>query len=103
MLHDPAVYENPSEFRPERHIATDSKPAERDPVRIVFGFGRRFEEIECNCTEELPLTVIMSSQILSGSTFGAAVSKLFSYLDELTFISYDHTDFHIRRQYSFRF
>ncbi|KAF8625149.1 hypothetical protein AX17_006927 [Amanita inopinata Kibby_2008] len=41
MLHDPNTYPEPFAFRPERHIATDGKPVERDPRTICFGFGRR--------------------------------------------------------------
>ena len=40
-MHDPKVYTSPDEFNPDRFIATASKPAERDPHDIVFGFGRR--------------------------------------------------------------
>ncbi|KAI0069200.1 cytochrome P450 [Artomyces pyxidatus] len=41
MLHDPAVYSNPWEFDPERFIASEGKPAELDPRKCCFGFGRR--------------------------------------------------------------
>ncbi|KAI1792480.1 O-methylsterigmatocystin oxidoreductase [Ganoderma leucocontextum] len=41
-MHDPAVYEDPHAFRPERFIQ-DGKfdPSVQDPVPFVFGFGRR--------------------------------------------------------------
>ena len=41
-MHDPAVYEDPDVFRPERFIR-DGKldPDVRDPYAYVFGFGRR--------------------------------------------------------------
>ena len=41
-MHDPAVYEDPDEFRPERFIR-DGKldPSVQDPVSFIFGFGRR--------------------------------------------------------------
>ncbi|KLO11753.1 cytochrome P450 [Schizopora paradoxa] len=39
MLHDPSVYTDPEAFKPERHLGAQP---ERDPVKIVFGFGRRF-------------------------------------------------------------
>ncbi|KAL4062156.1 cytochrome P450 [Scleroderma citrinum] len=41
MLHDPRVYSDPMEFRPERFLACGSKDPEPDPRTIAFGFGRR--------------------------------------------------------------
>ncbi|KAK0450594.1 cytochrome P450 [Desarmillaria tabescens] len=41
MLHDPAVYDQPFEFKPERFIRTESKEPEFDPHKVAFGFGRR--------------------------------------------------------------
>ncbi|KAG6871539.1 hypothetical protein C0995_003461, partial [Termitomyces sp. Mi166 len=41
MLHDPEVYPEPSEFQPERHIATPGKPAQQNPRHVCFGYGRR--------------------------------------------------------------
>ena len=41
-MHDPSVYSNPYEFKPERFLpASKGGLAEPDPVPIVFGFGRR--------------------------------------------------------------
>ena len=42
-MHDPALYEDPDVFRPERFIR-DGKldPSVQDPLAFVFGFGRRF-------------------------------------------------------------
>ncbi len=41
-MHDPEVYENPHEFRPERFIKDGQLDAgTRDPYEYVFGFGRR--------------------------------------------------------------
>lgn len=46
MLHDDAIYSNPTSFQPERYLDSEGKlkTLERieDPSRIVFGFGRRF-------------------------------------------------------------
>ena len=41
-MHDPEVYEEPFEFRPERFIRDGMlDPSVRDPVDYVFGYGRR--------------------------------------------------------------
>ncbi|KAI0642012.1 CyP450 monooxygenase [Trametes meyenii] len=42
MLHDPEVYDEPHEFRPERFLHDGKLDTNvRDPTSIVFGFGRR--------------------------------------------------------------
>ncbi|KZV68640.1 cytochrome P450 [Peniophora sp. CONT] len=40
IQHDPAIFERPSEFMPERHLL-DGSLIPDDSSRIVFGFGRR--------------------------------------------------------------
>jgi cytochrome P450 len=41
MLHDPSVYSDPMEFKPERFIASEGHEPEQDPHNVCFGFGRR--------------------------------------------------------------
>ncbi|EEA29076.1 hypothetical protein TMatcc_002549 [Talaromyces marneffei ATCC 18224] len=41
FTHDPAVYHNPMQFKPERFLATEKQIPEPDPHTLVFGFGRR--------------------------------------------------------------
>ncbi len=41
VLHDPTVFRDPEEFRPERFEDTKERPAEPDIVQAAFGFGRR--------------------------------------------------------------
>ena len=45
-MHDPKVYENPDDFRPERFLKTNGITDSvdiRDPFDFVFGFGRRYD------------------------------------------------------------
>ena len=41
FTHDPAVYDEPINFSPERHIDTPTHKAEYDPHNFNFGYGRR--------------------------------------------------------------
>ncbi|KAI0675578.1 CyP450 monooxygenase [Trametes maxima] len=42
ILHDPEVWDNPEEFRPERFLRDGKLDASvRDPETLMFGFGRR--------------------------------------------------------------
>ena len=41
MLHNPHLYPEPTEFRPERFLPREGKQIEQDPRTICFGFGRR--------------------------------------------------------------
>ncbi|KAF5371382.1 hypothetical protein D9615_009698 [Tricholomella constricta] len=41
MLHDPETYPDPFVFNPDRHIASNGKPAQQDPRTMCFGYGRR--------------------------------------------------------------
>ena len=52
MLHDPTLYPDPDEFKPERFLPTDEngnpKKVQMDPRKIAFGFGRRYVVISEN-------------------------------------------------------
>lgn len=41
LLHDESIYKDPMEFNPDRFLAADGHPEERDPRDFCFGFGRR--------------------------------------------------------------
>ena len=41
MLHNPHLYPDPTEFRPERFLPRKGKQIDQDPRTICFGFGRR--------------------------------------------------------------
>ncbi|KAF9889863.1 hypothetical protein FE257_006953 [Aspergillus nanangensis] len=41
FTHDPDVYPDPMQFKPERFIESDSHIPEYDPYMLAFGFGRR--------------------------------------------------------------
>jgi cytochrome P450 len=41
-LHDPEIFEEPEEFRPERYLKDGQlDPSIRDPGVAAFGYGRR--------------------------------------------------------------
>lgn len=41
FLHNPDVYSDPEEFKPERYRKTETHEPEQDPRVAAFGFGRR--------------------------------------------------------------
>lgn len=41
MAHDPEVYHDPFDFKPERFLGVDGRKPEMDARDIAFGFGRR--------------------------------------------------------------
>ncbi|KAE8348663.1 cytochrome P450 [Aspergillus coremiiformis] len=41
FTHDPTLYHDPAEFKPERFLDGHGRPAEYDPHLLAFGFGRR--------------------------------------------------------------
>ena len=59
-MHDPKVYENPDEFRPERFLKEDGPTGSdiiRDPFDFVFGFGRRYDSLGWHIWAPLGVTV----------------------------------------------
>ncbi|KAK1852205.1 cytochrome p450 oxidoreductase [Colletotrichum chrysophilum] len=41
FTHDPSIYPEPNEFRPERYLESPGHEPGTDPRKFVFGFGRR--------------------------------------------------------------
>ncbi|EMD33312.1 hypothetical protein CERSUDRAFT_142250 [Gelatoporia subvermispora B] len=41
IMHDPAIYPNPMEFKPERYLAAQARNLNPDPRSFAFGYGRR--------------------------------------------------------------
>lgn len=41
FTHNPEVYPDPMEFKPERHLETPGHKPEPDPRKYIFGYGRR--------------------------------------------------------------
>lgn len=41
MLNEESIYEHPDAFNPDRFVSREDRPAEPDPARVAFGFGRR--------------------------------------------------------------
>ena len=70
-LHDPDVFPDPFEFRPERFIRDGKYDAGvRDPIDFVFGFGRRWAPLSLRISfAHLPLCVMLSCRICPGRFF----------------------------------
>src|SRR5258708_2727760 len=72
MLHDPEVYPNPFQFDPERFISTPTKPAQRDPRSVCFGYGRRV----------CPGMYLAEASLFSAVVMSLAVFDISKSLDE---------------------
>lgn len=44
LMHDPAIFEHPMEFKPERFLGVPN-PSIPDPLEVAFGFGRRYGSV----------------------------------------------------------
>jgi hypothetical protein len=42
ILHDPATYPEPEQFKPERFLTPDGQPIEDPLLDYAFGFGARY-------------------------------------------------------------
>lgn len=51
MTHDSQNYHEPFAFKPERFLGENGAPVERDPLSIMFGFGRR-QDIQLGSEKE---------------------------------------------------
>ena len=76
-MHDPKVYEDPEEFRPERFLKDGRMdPHVRDPYSFVFGFGRRYVVGAARAnpptlTSDIPICGVVSIyRICPGRHFG---------------------------------
>ncbi|KAL0931244.1 cytochrome p450 oxidoreductase [Colletotrichum truncatum] len=58
FTHDPAVYKDPMEFRPERYVDGQGHEPETDPRKYVFGFGRRICPGRLLAENTLYLTIV---------------------------------------------
>ncbi len=58
MLMDPKEHPDPHIFRPERYLPADGGRVQRDPYKIAFGFGRRWEN------QRAPFSVVFELHII---------------------------------------
>lgn len=47
-MHDPVRFPDPEKFKPERWLDADSENGPIPVQKVVFGFGRRYEYLECS-------------------------------------------------------
>jgi len=69
ITHDPEVYHEPMEFKPERYSEPYNEPL---PSDVVFGFGRRACPGKWIAEQTMFLTI---AQILAVFTIGKAVNE----------------------------
>ncbi|KAG7451628.1 cytochrome P450 [Guyanagaster necrorhizus] len=74
MLHDPAIYNSPSEFKPERFLGSTPEP---DPRTVAFGFGRRI----------CPGRVLADASIFISCAMSLAVYDISKYSSPEGFVS----------------
>ena len=83
FTHDPAVYHDPAEFRPERFLDTPTHKAEPDPRAYTFGYGRRVCPGRYVADNALFLTIAQSLAVFKIEKFvgkdGKVVEPEFKY------------------------
>lgn len=90
ILHDPAVFPEPHEFRPERFLIKDGQlnPDVLDPTIACFGFGRRSVEastFECAYTHAY-LAVVIAQDVSRSCVCGGFILQ--RRLQRPTYIRY---------------
>ncbi|KAI1759439.1 putative cytochrome P450 oxidoreductase OrdA-like protein [Hypoxylon sp. FL1150] len=67
FTHDPEVYHDPMDFKPERYLARDGHETEPDPRLFVYGFGRRICPGRFLADNSLYLSIVQSLAVFSVS------------------------------------
>ncbi|KAI6083793.1 putative cytochrome P450 oxidoreductase OrdA-like protein [Hypoxylon rubiginosum] len=65
FTHDPEVYHDPMEFKPERYLEQDGHKPELDPRTFVFGFGRRICPGRILADNSLYISIVQSLAVFN--------------------------------------
>ncbi|KLO08559.1 cytochrome P450 [Schizopora paradoxa] len=83
MCHDPTVYHDPFEFKPERFLGTEGRAPEPDPSDLAFGFGRRICPGKDLADPSLFLSVAMTLAVFNinkaKDASGTEIEPLYEY------------------------